>query len=198
MKQRLLITFLSLCLLMPGIQAQSQTIWRIDTVHSSVQFKVTHMIVSSVTGNFRDFNGTLKSPKAKDFKGSSVNVTIKTASIHTDNVTRDKHLRDEDFFAAGTYPTITFVSKSFTEIAENKYLITGDLTIRDVTKPVELIANYKGSIEQSGKILAGFEASGTINRFDFGLQWDDTLDSGSLVVGEKVDIILNIKLTRDK
>ena len=180
------------------VQAQSKTTtWKIDTTHSSVQFKVTHMIVSSVTGSFRSFEGTMTN-SGEDFKGANVQVNIKTASIFTDNVTRDKHLRDKDFFAAETYPAITFKSTSFTEIAENKYLITGDLTMRDVTKSIELVANYKGSIEQGGKVLAGFDASGTINRFDFGLQWDDTLDSGSLVVGEKVDIILNIKLVKEK
>lgn len=190
MKKLLTLSFL--LLLAGSLQAQTQ--WTIDTTHSSVQFKVTHMLISSVTGSFRSYSGTLRC--GEQFSNAQVSVTVQTESIFTDHIRRDMHLRADDFFGAETYPEIRFSSSSFTEIAENRYLIVGDLSIRDVTKPVELVADYKGSIIVAGKEMAGFEAKGTINRFDFGLQWDDTLDSGSLVVGETVDLILNIKFTR--
>lgn len=180
--------------------ATGQTTWQIDPDHSFIQFEVTHMVVSTVTGDFTDFKGYIEVPsgnKSGDFKGSQIDVAIDVASINTRNKTRDEHLREDDFFNAEKYPKIKFKSKSFEKVGENSYTIIGDLTIRDVTKEVILNAEMEGQIIAEGKIRTGFKADGRLNRFDYGLKWNDALDSGSLVVGEKVDIKLNVVLVKE-
>jgi len=173
----------------------AQTSWVIDPTHSSVQFEVSHLAVSSVTGQFTSFSGSITSKK-NDFDGAKASATIQTASITTNNLERDKHLKDDDFFHVEKYPEIKFVSNSFEEREDNNYLIKGDLTIKDVTKPIMLNADFGGIVSINGKKKAGFEARGKINRFDFGLSWDDVLDNGGLIVGEEVEIILKIELVK--
>lgn len=172
-----------------------QTTWIIDPTHSSVQFEVSHLTVSSVSGLFTAYSGTVTSKKS-DFEDAKVNVTIEAASISTNNLERDKHLKDAEFFDVEKYPEIKFKSTDFKSIGENKYRITGDLTIRDVTKPVTLDADFGGIVSISNKKKAGFTARGTINRFDYGLKWNDALDNGGLIVGEKVDIILKLEMVK--
>ena len=188
---------LAIILMMSGIGLTcfAQTTWIIDPTHSSVQFEVSHLTVSSVSGFFTGYSGTLTSKK-NDFEDAKVNATIETASITTNNLERDKHLKDEDFFYVEKFPEIKFKSTSFKKIGENRYLITGDLTIRDVTKPVTLETDFGGIVSISDKKKAGFTARGSINRFDYGLKWDDALDNGGLIVGEKVDIILKMELVK--
>ncbi|MEM7548884.1 MAG: YceI family protein [Bacteroidota bacterium] len=176
--------------------AQNKVKWKIDNDHSSVKFNVTHLVVSTVTGGFTEFEGQLVSGENDDFSGSSVNATIMVNSVDTENMTRDKHLKDEDFFHAEKYPEIKFVSTSFEKKDRNTYSIKGDLTIRDVTKEVELTAEFGGKINAYDKTLAGFSIKGSINRFDFGLKWDDTLDGGSLIVGEEVELDLDVELVK--
>lgn len=175
--------------------ASAQTTWIIDPTHSSVQFEVSHLTVSSVSGDFTAYTGTLTSKK-DNFEDARINATIQAASISTNNLERDKHLRDDDFFAVDQFPEIKFKSTSFKKIGENKYQVTGDLTIRDVTKPVTLETDFGGIVSISNKKKAGFTARGSINRFDYGLKWNDALDSGGLIVGEKVDIILKMELVK--
>lgn len=174
----------------------SQTTWIIDPAHSSVQFEVPHLTVSSVTGLFTAYTGTLTAEKKNTFEDAQIQAFIDVASITTNNLERDKHLKEEDFFNAKKFPEIKFSSTSFEKTKGNNYLIKGDLTIRDVTKPITLEAVYGGIIAINNKEKAGFEAKGTINRFDYGLKWDDALDNGGLIVGEKVDIILKMELIR--
>lgn len=173
----------------------AQTTWVIDPTHSSVQFDVSHLAVSSVTGFFTSYAGTLTSKK-NDFEDSKINATIEVASITTNNLERDKHLKEDDFFNAEKFPEIKFESTSFKKVSDNNYLIEGNLTIRDVTKPVTLDAEFGGIVSINNKKKAGFTATGTIDRFDYGLKWDDVLDNGGLIVGEKVDIILKIELVK--
>lgn len=177
------------------ISTQAQTTWIVDPTHSSVQFEVSHLAVSSVTGQFTSYSATVTTKK-NDFNGAKITATIQTASITTNNLERDKHLKDDDFFNAAEYPEIKFVSKSFVEKDDNMYTITGDLTMKGVTKTVTLQAEFGGIVSINKKEKAGFEARGTIDRFDYGLSWDDVLDSGGLIVGEKVDIILKIELVK--
>lgn len=172
-----------------------QTTWVIDPTHSSVQFEVAHLTVSSVTGFFTAFTGTLTS-KGNDFENAKVNATIEVNSITTNNMERDKNLKEDDFFNAEKYPEIKFSSTSFKKVADNKYRITGDLTIRDVTKSVTLDATFGGIVSISNKKKAGFTATTTINRFDYGLKWNDALDNGGLIVGEDVDITLKVELVK--
>ncbi|MEP2772954.1 MAG: YceI family protein [Fulvivirga sp.] len=187
--------FFTLILALLFISSQAQTTWIVDPTHSSIQFEVSHLAVSSVTGQFTSYSATVTSKK-NDFNGAKITATIQTASITTNNLERDKHLKDDDFFNAAEYPEIKFESTSFIEKEDNMYSITGNLTMKGVTKPITLNAEFGGIVSINKKEKAGFEARGTVNRFDYGLSWDDVLDSGGLIVGEKVDIILKIELVK--
>lgn len=189
--------YLTISLLVGTIffSTQAQTTWVVDPTHSSVQFEVSHMTVSSVTGAFTGFTGSVTS-KDSDFQNATINATVDVNTVDTNNLERDKHLKEDDFFNAVRYPNISFVSSVFKKNADGSYTIQGDLTIRDVTKPISLSATYGGLVSINAKQKAGFSAKGEINRFDYGLKWDDVLDSGGLIVGETVDIILNIELVK--
>lgn len=188
-----IILFSALCLL--SALANSQTIWVIDPVHSSVQFEVSHLAVSSVTGFFTSYNGKVIT-KGEGFDDAKVNVQIDVASITTNDLERDKHLKEDDFFNADKYPKISFVSRKFDKTESNTYIIEGDLTIRDKTMPVVLSAEFGGVVSINDVKKAGFTAKGTINRFKYGLKWDDLLDNGGLIVGEEVDLILKVELIK--
>lgn len=174
---------------------QAQTRWKADPAHSSIQFEVSHMTISTVTGKFTDFTCELESKK-NSFDGAKVDARVKVESVSTENLTRDKHLKEDDFFNAKEYPQMTFVSESFKKKDGDQYEVTGMLTIRDVTKKITFPATYSGMINMGNKTVSGFKASFTINRFDYKLKWDDTLDTGSLVVGEDVDVKLNLELVK--
>jgi polyisoprenoid-binding protein YceI len=155
------------------------------------------MVVAEVTGRFKDFAFTLEQVE-DDFAGSKLTATVKTASIDTENDRRDSHLRSDDFFGAERYPEITFVSTAFEKTGENRYRVPGDLTIRDVTKPVVLDLIYNGSVRDSrGNTKAGFKASVTIDRFDFGVSWDKTLETGELVAGREVAITILVEVMKE-
>jgi polyisoprenoid-binding protein YceI len=170
--------------------------WNLDKAHSSVGFSIKHMVISEVTGNFKDFDISFKSSKS-DFTDASVDATIKVASINTDNEKRDSHLRTDDFFNAEKFPEIKFKSASFEKVGENKYKITGDLTIRDVTKKVTFDATYNGSIKAPwGAEIYSWKATLSINRFDYGLKWNKAIEAGGLIAGDTVNITLNLELDK--
>ncbi|HUN67092.1 MAG TPA: YceI family protein [Bacteroidota bacterium] len=176
--------------------ASAQTTWKGDKAHSTVRFSVTHMLINEVSGRFTDFDVTLTQGK-DDFSGSTVEAVIKTASVTTDNEMRDNHLKTDDFFNVEKYPTISFKSTSFEKTGENTYKIAGNLTIRDVTKPVVLDAKYTGSLtDQRGNTKAGFRATTTVNRFDYGVKWNRTLDQGGLIVSKEVEITLLFEMNK--
>ncbi len=178
-----------------GVFAQQST-WKIDPVHSNVEFTVTHMVISEVTGHFKDYSVTLTQGK-EDFSGSVLTASIKTASISTDNDMRDNHLRSADFFDAEKFPEMTFKSTSFEKIGESDYRIIGDLTMHGITKSVVLGTKYNGQVKDSkGTVYAGFKATGKVNRYDFGLKWNKALEAGGIMVSENVDITLNVKMVR--
>lgn len=170
--------------------------WKLDKSHSGVQFTVRHMVISDVTGNFTNFDIAFNATK-EDFSDAKVEATIKTASINTDNEKRDGHLKSDDFFNAEKFPAITFKSTEFKKTGENTYDITGDLTIRDVTKKVTFSAVYAGSIKSPwGNMVSAWKASTVINRFDYNLKWSAALETGGLVVGQDVTVTLNLELTK--
>lgn len=172
-----------------------QTDWNIDKSHSNVQFTVTHMVISEVTGSFNIFEGKLTQKNGKDFTGSSIDFTADAASIFTDNDKRDQHLRSDDFFNSEKYPKMSFKSKSFTKVNDKKYKLVGDLTIRDVTKEVTLDVDFMGTVKDNwGNNRAAFKLSGSIDRFDYGLKWNSLLEVGGAVVGKDVKINCNIQL----
>ncbi len=165
--------------------------YEIDPVHSNIGFTVRHMVIAKVSGGFKEFSGTILYDE-KDLTKSSVNVTIKTASINTQNERRDNHLRSEDFFNAAKDSVITFVSKKIEKRGEDLVAI-GDLTIRSVAKQVELPFKILGKIEDANGKRLGIEAGLTIDRFDYGVKWDRTIESGGLVVSKEVDINLAVE-----
>jgi polyisoprenoid-binding protein YceI len=175
--------------------SEAQGAWTFDKVHSSVQFSIKHMVISTVTGAFKDFSVDLKSDKP-DFIDASVNAVIKVASINTDNTMRDGHLKSDDFFNAEKFPEIKFVSTAFEKTGENKYKITGDLTIRDVTKQATFDATLGGTLKTDRGTLAAWSATTTVNRFDYNLKWNKTLETGGLMVGQDVTITLNLELNK--
>jgi polyisoprenoid-binding protein YceI len=171
--------------------------WVLDKAHTNVRFSVSHLVVSDVEGSFKSFDGSMSSTKP-DFTDAVINFTVDVSSINTDNENRDKHLQSDDFFSASKFPQIKFASNSFQSLGSNKYKLTGDLTIRDVTKTVSFDVTYGGIINFAamGGTHAGFKAKTTINRFDYNLKWDKTTEAGGLVVGKDVEITLNIDMKK--
>jgi polyisoprenoid-binding protein YceI len=176
---------------------QAPASWVLDKVHSNVRFSVAHLVVSDVDGSFKSFDGSMTASKP-DFTDAAIIFTINVNSISTDNENRDKHLQSDDFFNAAKFPQIKFVSKSFQSSGNNKYTLTGDLTIRDVTKSVSFDVTYGGTITSAamGGTHAGFKAKATINRFDYNLKWNAATEAGGMVVGKDVDITLNIDMKK--
>lgn len=183
-------TIIVAAVLLSATTMVSQTIWKADKAHSQIRFSVVHMLISEVEGNFIDFEASMTQPNEGDFSGSTVEATIKAASINTDNEFRDKHLRSDDFFNADSFPTIIFKSTKFEKSGDNSYLVTGNLTIRSETKPVVLTARMTGMIETRGSKRIGFKATTTIDRFEFGTKWNRALETGGLVVSKAVDVTL--------
>ncbi|MDG4946583.1 YceI family protein [Weeksellaceae bacterium KMM 9713] len=168
------------------------TNWTLDTVHSEISFKVKHMMISTVTGHFEDFQATAKT-EGDDFKNADFNFSAKTESINTKNKDRDAHLRSDDFFNTEQFPEMTFVSKSF-----DGDKLVGDLTIRDVTKEITLDADFNGvAVDPYGQTKAGIEAKGEINRKDFNLTWGAVTEAGSVVVSDKVRLVIDLQFTKE-
>ncbi len=167
------------------------TNWVIDNTHSEIAFKVRHMMISTVTGHFEDFKATAKTD-GDNFENAEISFTANTASINTKNEDRDTHLKSDDFFNSEKYPELKFVSKSF--IGEK---LTGDLTIRDVTKEVTLDVELNGiAVDPYGQTKAGFEINGEISRKDFGLTWNAVTEAGSVVVSDKIRLAIDVQLTK--
>ncbi|MBI2420136.1 MAG: YceI family protein [Ignavibacteriales bacterium] len=177
----------------------AQSNWKIDASHSNIIFTVQHLVISEVSGYFKEFEGTVTSKKDDDFSDAVINFTAKTKSINTDNDKRDEHLRSDDFFNTEKFPAMTFVSKSFKKVKGNKYKLVGDLTIRDITKEVKLDVVYSGTVKDPwGNTKSGFKLSGSINRIDFGLKWNALMEAGGTVVGKDVKITCNLELGKQK
>ncbi|MBL7915899.1 MAG: YceI family protein [Bacteroidia bacterium] len=178
--------------------AQAPVNWAIDNSHSQVMFTVSHLVISEVTGNFKGFSGSIVSSK-DDFSDASVTFAIDVKTINTDNEMRDNHLKGDEFFNAEKYPQMTFKGTGLKKISGNKYTMTGDLTIRDVTKPVTLDVTYFGTANDPwGNTKAGFKIKTTINRFDYNLKWNTLTEAGGAVVGQDVEITANLELAKPK
>jgi polyisoprenoid-binding protein YceI len=163
--------------------------YNIDPSHSTIGFKVKHMMVSTVHGKFNKFKGSFAYDEKAGPDAWKAETEIESSSIDTGVEMRDNHLRSGDFFDAKACPAIKFVSKSFTKLTDGKGKMTGDLTIRCVTKPVTLDVELGGV---NGK-RAGFTMTGTINRQDYGVKFNKTLEGGGLVVGDKVDLVIDVE-----
>ncbi len=188
----LLILFLFINTL--SAQGNKESVWVIDKAHSKIGFAVTHLLITEVEGYFKDFDLTVLTNKA-DFVDAKIEFTAKTASIFTDNEKRDEHLRSDDFFNSEKFPEMKFVSKSFKKVGNNKYKLTGDLTIRDVTKSITLDVVYNGTVKDPyGNTKAGFNVTGKLNRFDYGLKWNALTELGGAVVDKIVKLRINVQL----
>ena len=174
----------------------AQTNWSFDKSHTKIGFSVSHLVITDVEGNFNEFDGTITST-GDSFEGATVNFTANIASIDTDNEKRDNHLKSDDFFNAEQYPKLTFAGKSMKNVGGKNYKLVGDLTMRDVTKEVELDVVHNGTVKDPwGNTKAGFSLEGVINRFDFNLKWNAAMETGGLVVGEDVTILGKLQLVQ--
>ncbi len=176
----------------------AQVTWSFDNSHSKVGFTVDHLVISEVDGHFRSYEGTISSTKDNDFSNAQINFTIKANSINTENEDRDKHLRSADFFDVEKYPNITFVSKSMTKQQGNKYKVTGDFTMKGVTKSITFDAVMSGPVKDPwGNTKIAFKLKGELNRFDYGLQWSKATEAGGLVVGKEVRFDIDVQLKKN-
>jgi polyisoprenoid-binding protein YceI len=179
---------------LPPAQAAAPAVWKIDTTHSELSFRIRHL-VSRVRGTFTDWQGALTADPARLADGK-VEVTIRTASIDTKQEKRDAHLRSDDFFDAEAHPTITFRSTRV-EVNGEALRVHGDLTIRGVTRPVVLEGSYLGiTPDGQGGQRIGFEAETKINRHDFGVSWNRAAEGGGVVLGDEVTINLVVAAVR--
>lgn len=166
--------------------------WNLDASHSEVQFKVKHMVISTVTGSFDQFTATAEST-AEDFSDAKFAFTADVASINTKNNDRDGHLKSDDFFSAEQFPQIKF--ESTTGIVDGK--ISGEIEIKGTKQPIVLSADFGGVIvDPWGNTRVGFEFEGDLNRKDFGLSWTATTEAGGLVVSDKVKLIVNLEFVQ--
>lgn len=197
MMKKLTTILVVLMLTVFSVMAQ-KTKWTFDKVHSKIQFDVAHLVISEVTGQFQDYEGTVLADKA-DFSDAKIDFSIDVKSINTNDENRDRHLQSADFFDVAKYPKITFKSKSMTEAGKNQYKLTGDLTMHGVTKTVTFDVKYGGTVtDPYGNVKAGFKITGVIDRTDFGLKYNSVLDSGGLLIGEEITITCNVELLKQK
>jgi polyisoprenoid-binding protein YceI len=169
-------------------------IWKIDPTHSSIEFQVKHMMIATVKGRFTDFDGTLE---VGDDGALTARGTVEVASIDTHEPKRDAHLRSSEFFGSKTHPQMTFASTEITPLGEGRLRIVGDLTIKGTTRSVELLGEVGGiGVDPWGSERVGLEAHGEINREDFGLTWNRTLEAGSALVATNVRIEVAISAVR--
>jgi polyisoprenoid-binding protein YceI len=171
------------------------TKWVLDPMHSEVQFKVKHLVISTVTGFFKSFEGELTTDN-DDFQNAKVNVSLDVNSIDTNQANRDEHLKSAEFFDSEKHPKISFSSTSLTK-ASDDYKLTGDLTIKGITKPVTLDVEFGGSATDFyGNTKAGFDVTGKINRKEFGLTWDGVTEAGAIVVGEDIKLHASVQFAK--
>ncbi|MAE84148.1 MAG: hypothetical protein CMB80_15500 [Flammeovirgaceae bacterium] len=187
--------FIVLAILAQISSAQTNK-WGYDDTHAKVGFAISHFGISETEGKFTKFDGMVLANKA-DFSDAEIEITIDVNSINTEEAQRDEHLKSPDFFDVAKYPTITFKSTSWKSAGKNKYKLKGDLTMHGVTKEVTLDATYKGTvIDPYGNTKAGFKLSGILDRTDFGLEWNGVLAAGGVLVGNEVDLDINIELIK--
>lgn len=173
-----------------------KTKWVIDPAHSEIQFKVKHLVISNVTGSFDKFDAIVIA-NGNDFTDASIDFKADVNSINTNQTDRDKHLKSPDFFDAANHPELSFKSKSLKKKGENGFILTGDLTIRGITKQVDLDGAFGGIIKDPyGNTKAGFELNGKIHRKEFGLTWNAVTEAGGMVVSDEIKLMMNVELAK--
>jgi polyisoprenoid-binding protein YceI len=192
---RKILQALSLALLLPALAAADPAIYKVDADHSGVSFSIRHF-VSNVSGRFRDFDGVIKYDKANP-AASSVEFTVKAASIDTANNDRDEHLRSKDFFDVQKFPTLTFTSTKVVPKDANTLDVTGNLTLHGVTKPVTIPVSLLGTVKTPKGEKAGFETNFKLDRKEYGITWNNVLDSGP-VLGDEVKVTIEVEANRQE
>lgn len=182
-------------LLLTPVSIPKAATWNVDPVHSLVGFTVKHLVITKVSGKFTDFSGQINYD-AKDLASGSANFTVQAKSISTDNDKRDAHLKSPAFFAVDSFPTLTFTSKKVIPADSANFKLIGDLTIRGITKEVTFDCTYNGTISAMGGTRAAFSARTRINRQDYGVKWNQTLDGGGVVVSDDVDLDIEIEAVK--
>ncbi|MEI6684285.1 MAG: YceI family protein [Bacteroidota bacterium] len=178
------------------MESTNKTTWVIDPMHSEIQFKVKHLVISTVSGSFDQFEGKLVTG-GSDFIGASAEFSAEVNSINTHQPDRDGHLKSADFFDAANHPKLTFTSTGFKKRGSSDFIMTGDLTIRGITRSVELDVEFGGIAgDPYGNTKAGFEVTGKINRKDFGLHWNALTEAGGMVVADEIKLHLNIEMAK--
>lgn len=169
--------------------------WTLDPAHSEVKFKVKHLLISTVTGQFKRFSGTVRADR-EDFSDARIRFEAAIDSISTNNEQRDNHLKSPDFFDAAGFPKLSFESTSITRKSDEVYVMAGDMTIRGTKRKITLDVRYNGTVKGFDGDVAGFEITGKLNRQDFGLHWNVLTESGGVVVSDEVrlDIALELKM----
>lgn len=195
MSKRFVVASL-LALALPALASAAPVVYKVDPDHSSVSFSIRHF-VSNVQGRFKDFDGTIKYDKQNP-TASSVEFTAQVASIDTDNKDRDNHLKSPDFFDAAKFPTMTFTSTSVKAKDANTLDVTGNLTIHGMTKTVTIPVSVLGTVATKGGEKAGFESNFTIDRKDYGVQWNRVLDTGGTMLGNDVKIAVSVEANTPK
>ena len=178
------------------MSTQEVTKWAIDPSHSKIGFKVKHLMISNVLGNFKEFEGEV-STVGNDFSKSVISFSLNTASVDTEIADRDGHLKSADFFDVENHPKITFEGNGLTDLGDDLFKLTGNLTIKGVSHPVTLDVEFGGVMPDPwGNVKAGFSITGKINRKDWGLTWNAALETGGVLVGEEVKINCDIELVK--
>lgn len=173
-----------------------KTKWTIDPMHSDVQFKIKHLVISTVSGNFGKFSAEIESEDDK-FENATIHFSADANSINTGAEQRDGHLKSADFFDTANHPTIDFISSGFTKLSDNNYKLIGNLTMRGTTKPIELDVEFGGIMKDPyGNIKAGFEVTGKLNRKEFGLHWGAVTEAGGVMLGDDVKIVANVQFAK--
>jgi len=171
------------------------TKWALDPTHSEVHFKVKHLVISTVTGSFKAFDGSFETEN-DDFSNAQIDFSLDVSSIDTNQGQRDTHLKSPEFFDAEKYPKMTFSSTSFTKDGDD-YDLQGHLTIKDLTKPVKLNVEFGGTATDFyGNEKSGFEITGKISRKEFGLTWDAVTEAGAIVVGDEIKLNINVQFAK--
>jgi polyisoprenoid-binding protein YceI len=178
------------------MKTDEKTKWTIDPSHSKIGFKVKHLMISNVTGNFREFEGQVTT-NGNDLSTAVISFSLNSSSIDTEMADRDTHLKSADFFDAGNYPKITFSGSGLKDLGDDMYELSGDLVIKGVTKKVVLPVEFGGLMTDPwGNMKAGFSIGGKINRKEWGLNWNAALEAGGVLLSDEVKIICDVQLVK--
>lgn len=171
-------------------------IWTIDPMHTEIGFKVKHLVISTVSGKFNQFDGRIESEN-EDFSDAKISFTADIDSISTGNEQRDGHLKSADFFDAANHPQLKFESTSFSKKGDD-YELQGNLTIRGTTRPITMSVEFGGvQTDMYGRTVAGFELTGKIKRLEYGLQWNAVTEAGGVVVSDEVKLVANVEVVKE-